>query len=80
MDINSGIYLGHTSKQPLIPGSSELVDGLEPHGQFTPHVQLGVVTGSAGWWGGGVPGVGWPGGYWEGSIPGNQPGPHLRLI
>ena len=32
MDFWSVIMLGHTREQPLIRPSSELVDGIEPHG------------------------------------------------
>ena len=79
MDTYSVIYLGHTRKQPLIGSSSELVDGSEPHGQFTLSVRHalhadGVPVG------GGVPGVVQTGWYREGAIPGTQPSRHLRLI
>ena len=68
MDINSVIYVGHKVKQPLIRWTSELTDGLEPHGLKLPvrTASMSVRTGS--WRGGGVPGVGcWVGTGW---VPG----------
>ena len=44
MDINSVIYLGHTIEQPLIRPSSELSDGLEPHGLIYSVRQDGHAT------------------------------------
>ena len=37
------IYLGHTSKEPLMCPTSELLDGLEPHGQLRSSVQPASV-------------------------------------
>ena len=68
-DSNKVITLGHTSKQPLIRRSSELVDGLEPHDMFLLAVVPGKRVPVAAWGGRGVPGVedGWvPGGRYTG--------------
>ena len=56
MDLKKVINLGHKAKQPLICSSSELVDGLEPHGHI-PLYSCGPVTVRTGDRGRGVPGV-----------------------
>ena len=72
MDLNKVINLGHNGEQPLMCWPSELSDGFEPHGQFTPRVRHALHADS-------VPGVagctrvaaaGWvPGGYYTGYYP-----------
>ena len=77
---SSVIYLGHTSKEPLMWPGSELVDGLEPHGLILQWRQPRAYPATCTRVREGVPGVVGLGGYWEGGIPGTQPGPRLRLI
>ena len=70
MDNNKVINLGHSAKQPLIQCSSELSDGLEPHGHILQpghHDVAGEVLPGQRW---GVPGVVRWWGTWEGAIPG----------
>ena len=52
-DPESVIYLGHTRNVPLMPASSELVDGLEPHDHMDTAVD-GAGYGVSGVHGGGV--------------------------
>ena len=69
----SVITLGHMVKQPLIRPPSELADGSEPHGLFTPSVRT-ACTGRVDPWREEVyPGWRELGGYREGGIPGNPP-------
>ena len=80
MDPISVITLGHKANVPLIGPSSELVDGLEPHGIFH-HGPRGRRRSQLGDMGGrGVPGaaVSWvPGGVLYRVLPSRQ---ELRLI
>ena len=71
-DSNTVIYLGHKAEQPLIGPPSELVDRSEPHGLIRSTDPNLVHDGSAGGWGGGVPGVVRQVGTGRGAIPGTS--------
>ena len=65
MDINSVITLGKLLNLALIPWTSELSDGLEPHGHIEHRCQHARYVYSSDRQGRGVPGVVQAGGYQE---------------